>query len=260
MAFPGKTVANTFKDILQIDNSNAGVPTSLKVVKDGIGNESSLYISDDQIKIKPENDDTAALLEIEDKDGDQMFLVDSTNDAIKAFGQNVNTQYAYFGTTHHDAIPSSSGTHTAVPFGSVQAGPVEISFGTGTDPAASLTLSTTIYNLVPVMWYVPDDITIDGVFVWVAADTSNGDTLKFHLMSYTIVTAANGGDVGDLSSGTVIADGANIINAGYEQADYQVMTLQSPDIDASKAVLFMIHSGGTNSDYSINTTIKYHLR
>ena len=79
MAFPGKTVASTFKDILQIDNSNAGISTSLLVVKDGIGNQSALYISDDQIKIQPENDDTTTLVEIKDKDGDTKFFIDSTN-------------------------------------------------------------------------------------------------------------------------------------------------------------------------------------
>ena len=259
MAFPGETVANTFKDILQIDNSNAGIPTSLKVVKDGIGNQASLYISDDQIKIQPENDDTTTLLEINDKDGNQMLVVDSTNDAVKAFSQNVNTQYAYFGTTSTDAIPSSSGRHTAVPFGSVFAGNAEILFGTGTDPATSLTVTDTADDLIPVIWYVPDDITIDGVDVWVAGNAASGDTIKFHLMSYTIVTT-DGATCGDLSSGTVIADGADITHDGYEQADFQSMTIQSSDIDSGKVVLFMIHSGGVNSDYSINTTIKYHLR
>ena len=259
MAFPGKTVANTFKDILQIDNSNAGIPTSLKVIKDGIGNQSALYISDDQIKIQSENHDTTTLLEINDKDGNQMLVVDSTNDAVKAFSQNVNTQYAYFGMTSTDAIPSSSGTHTAIPFGNVLASNSEVTFGTGTDPATSLTVSSTADDLVPLIWHIPDDITIDGVTVWAAGNASSGDVIKFHLMSYLIVRT-DGATCGDLASGTVIADGADITHDGYEQADYQELTIQSADISGGKALLLMIHSDGTNSDYSINATIKYHLR
>ena len=259
MALTGKTVANTFKDILQIDNSNAGVSTSLQVIKDWLGNQASLYISDDQVKIKPENDDTTALLEIEDKDGDQMLVVDSTNDAVKVFSQNVNTQYAYFGMTSTDSIPSSSGTHTAIPFGNVLGSNTEVTFGTGTNPATSLTVSTTADDLVPLIWYVPDDITIDGVTVWAAGNASSGDVIKFHLMSYSIVRT-DGATCGDLSSGTVIADGANITHDGYEQADFQDMTIQSADVSGGVAILLMIHSDGTNSDYSINATIKYHLR
>ena len=259
MALSGKTVASTFKDILQIDNSNAGIPTSLQVVRDGIGNQSSLYISDDQIKIQSENDDTTALLEINDKDGNQMFLVDSTNDAIKSFGHHLNTKYAHFGTTSTDAIPSSSGTHTAVPFGNVLGSTTEVAFGTGTNPATSLTISTTADDLVPVIWFLPDNITIGGVYIWVAGSAASGDVIKFHLMSYSIVRT-DGATCGDLSSGTVIADGADITHDGYEQADYQEMTIQSADVNASNVILFMIHSDGTNSDYSINATIKYHLR
>ena len=259
MALTGKTVANTFKDILQIDNSNAGIPTSLKVVKDGLGNQASLYISDDQIKIQPENDDTTTLLEINDKDGDQMLVIDSTNDLVKVFSQNVNTQYAYFGTSSTDSLPASANTHTAIPFGNILGSSSDVTFGTGTNPTTSLTVSTTADDLVSVLWFVPDDITIDGVTVWAAGSASSGDVIKFHLMSYSIVRT-DGATCGDLSSGTVIADGSNITHDGYEQADYQELTIQSADISGSKVLLFMIHSDGTNSDYSINATIKYHLR
>ena len=78
-------------------------------------------------------------------------------------------------------------------------------------------------------------------------------------MAYLIVRT-DGATCGDLAGGTVIADGADITHDGYEQADYQELTIQSADISGGKALLLMIHSDGTNSDYSINATIKYHLR
>ena len=114
MAFPGKTVANTFKDILQIDNSNAGISTSLKVVKDGAGNQSALYISDDQIKIQAENDDTTSLVVINDKDGDTKFFIDSTNDYVKALGHHVNTNIKEFGMGAADNFPTITDTWTAL--------------------------------------------------------------------------------------------------------------------------------------------------
>ena len=34
MSFTGKTKASTYKDILQIDNSNNGVDTNIRAIKD----------------------------------------------------------------------------------------------------------------------------------------------------------------------------------------------------------------------------------
>ena len=131
-------------------------------------------------------------------------------------------------------------------------------FGTGTDPATSYTIATTGHTIVGRIWYVPDNIVIDKCCFWVGADASSGDTIRCHLMSYDIVTTA-GATSGDLSNGVVIADGADIVNAGYEQAYYQDMTIQSSSVASGKALFFTFRQDGTNSDYSISATIKYHL-
>ena len=78
-------------------------------------------------------------------------------------------------------------------------------------------------------------------------------------MSYDIDTD-NGSTGGDLSNGVVIADGADIVGAGYEQIYYQSMTIQSADVDAGKILIFAFRSDSVNSDYSIHATIKYRLR
>jgi len=48
MSLTNKTIANTYKDLLQIDNGNNGVTTSTKAVKSGDGTSSCLSICDDQ--------------------------------------------------------------------------------------------------------------------------------------------------------------------------------------------------------------------
>ena len=254
----GKTPSATYKDLLKIENTNNGVDDTLRQIESGDGTGSALYIEKNSTKIMPTDDDTA-LLDVQDKDGNSKFKVDTTNDLIYALGHKINTQYAYFGTTSSDSVPSSSNTHTAIPFGNVFAGATEVTFGTSTDPDTSLTISTTADDLICNVWYVPDNITIDAAYVWLAGDASSGDTVKFHLMSYDIVTA-DGSTCGDLSNGTVLADGSDIVHDGYEQADYQSLTIQSSNVDSGKAILFMIHSNGTNSDYTVNATVKYHLR
>ena len=62
MSLTGKTLAASYKDILQVDNSNSGVTTSLKQIKDGEGTASALNISDDNVRIAPNNDDTTTTL------------------------------------------------------------------------------------------------------------------------------------------------------------------------------------------------------
>ena len=104
-----------------------------------------------------------------------------------------------------------------------------------------------------------DNITIDAVKWLHAADAATGDDTAAHLMSYTVDTA-NGSTSGDLSAGVVVADGATITNAGREQIYYQSMTIQSADVDAGKVILFTFASDTVNSDFSINATVKYHVR
>ena len=78
-------------------------------------------------------------------------------------------------------------------------------------------------------------------------------------MSYDI-DSSNGTTSGDLSNGTVLADGADITSAGYEQSYYQSMIIQSANVNAGKVVLFLFRQDGTNGDYASNVTVKYHLR
>ena len=254
----GKTPSATYRDILQVDNGNLGIDDTLRQIKDGVGDGSCFYLETNSVKIKPEADDTA-VLDIHDKDGNSKFKVDTNNDLITAMGHYTNTQYAYFGSSSTDAIPASSGNHYAIPFGNTFASSADVGLGTGTNPDTTLTVSTTADDVTPMMWFIPDNITVDAVHAWIAGNASTGDTIKLHLMTYDIVTA-DGSTCGDLSSGTVVADGADITHDGYEQMDYQSLTIQSANIDSGNVCLFTLHSGGTNSDYAVNVTVKYHLR
>ena len=88
---------------------------------------------------------------------------------------------------------------------------------------------------------------------------ATGDTVRGHLLSYSVVTTA-GATGGDLSSGTVCASSSDITSSGYEQSYYNSMTINSADVDAGKVILFTFRADSVNSDYTINATVKYHLR
>jgi len=153
----------------------------------------------------------------------------------------------------------SANTHYAIPVGQVYTDVAVQAIGTGTNPDTSKTFTANSDRFVGHYFYLMDNITIDRVIWWVGADTATGDTVRAHVMSYDIETTS-GATSGDLSSGTVCADGADIVSAGYEQNYYQQMTVQSADVNADKVLVFVFRQDSVNSDFSIHATIKYHLR
>ena len=256
MSLTGRSISSWYKDLLEISNSNSGVDGTLRPIKSGEGTSSSLYVSTGKAKILPAADSTTTL-DVQDKDGNTKLLVDTTNDYVKALGHHVNTQYVNFGINYLASLMSAN-THYAIPFGSTDA-TTSVSIGTGTNPDTSYTVSSTAHTLSTTLWYVMDNITIDRVVWWHGADAATGDTTRAHVMSYDIVSD-NSSTSGDLSNGTVLCDGADITNAGYEQIYYQQMTIQSANVDAGKAVFFCFRSDSVNSDFSINAQIKVHMR
>ena len=257
MSLTGKTLANTYKDLLQVDNSNNGVDTVLRNVKDGEGTSSSLYISDDSVRVFPTNDDTTSALSVRSNSGSDVLRVDTNNQLVVASGNNVNTQYANFSvvTTHFSS--ASANQHYAVPYanGNNASTTTYIDLGSGTDPATSYTTSTDAYKLVPVMWYVPDAISIDAVYSTEGADAATGDTTRMHLFSYDFTS----GSTSALTNGTLLAHNSDVTNAGYEQVYLSTWTVDSAAVASGKVILATFRSDSVNSDYSLNITVKYHL-
>tara|TARA_R100001594_G_scaffold129648_2_gene168337 strand:+ start:1613 stop:2407 length:795 start_codon:yes stop_codon:yes gene_type:complete len=254
---------NCFKRILQLSGStNEGVTTATKVIEDGEGNKSCVYLSDDSVIIQPQNDDTIHTFAIRAKNGQYLIDVDSTNNLVKVGTSAVSatTQYAYFGIGSTESGSMIADRHYMIPFnkGTIQT-VGDLVIGTGTDPDTTLTITGTADGVTTALWYVPDAITIDAVHWLHAGDAATGDTTRAHLMSYAIDTS-NSATSGDLSDGTVLADGADITNAGYEQVYYQSMTVQNPNVSAGRVIAFTFRADSVNSDFSINAVVKYHIQ
>ena len=223
----GKSIASAYKSILRVDDDSNGIDTTVEAVTDGEGTKSALKLSDDQVQIIPNNDDTTSALLVRAKGGQPLLAVDSTNSVVKAgVGQfNVLTQYAYFGIGSAGITSSNvAGTHYPLYFGgaigylqTIAVGDQANHFGTGTDPATSFTTADATDQrasaLIPYMMYVPDDISVDAVYSIEGADAATGDTTRFHLMSYTF----NSGSTSCLTGGTLVAHSDDTTNAGSEQ-------------------------------------------
>ena len=273
----GKTYASYYKNDLAINQtSNTGVDATTRLVHDGAGNSSALSLSDDVVSIQPVNDDTTGTMLVKNNAGNNILAVDTDNGKVLAGASQVavNTQYAHFGISNADVFWDDvlADTHYAVPFsnaaGAFMTNAIaNFAMGTSTsssfndtDPASSLTITTTAMDIVQTYWYVMDDITIDRVVWWSGADTATTDPVVAYLMGYTVdaTSAATGGD---LSSGVKLASSSTVTSAGYRQINYDQMSLEANvDVDAGKVILFTFAADTVNSDYSINATVKYHLR
>tara|TARA_Y100000593_G_C4310674_1_gene338178 strand:- start:1137 stop:1922 length:786 start_codon:yes stop_codon:yes gene_type:complete len=261
MSLTGKSPSETYKDLTYVDNNNSGVDSTTRSVKTGNGSETSLSLSDRAVKIKSSTDNTAAL-DVQNSSGTSKLLVDTTNSQVKALGTHVNTQYAYFGISASNSSGFIINTHHPIPFMATETEfAADITgFGTGTDPATSFTTAegaaTDASNLVPMMWFVPDNITIDSITSIEGADAATGDTTRMHLFSYTFTS----GNTSALTSGTLLAHNSDVTNAGSEQAYSSSWTIDSANVNANKVILAFFRSDSINSDYSVNITVKYHLR
>ena len=262
MSLTGKTKAGSYKDLLQMNNSNSGIDATTRAVVDGEGTASALMVSDDQVRVKPNNDETAAVFQVRSQANTVLFNVDSTNSLVKAgAGLHIaNTQIKDFCITSVNSQPSSSGTWTALSSIGSARFVAAVELGTGSTPDTSLTISSTAHNVVQAMWFVPLNITIDSCNVWFGADDASGDNVKFSVMQYTL-DRTNGSTSGNLTSGSeVCVSPATITGAGYEQAYYQSLTVSSANVDAGQAIVACVHQDGTNADLTVNMQLVYHLR
>ena len=266
--FTGKTFSAFYNRIFQVSQtSNTGVDATTRNVQTGDGVNTSLSISDDVLQVQPQNDDTTGTMLVKNNAGNNILAVDTTNSKVLTGASQVatNTQYSHFGIDY--GTPGlADDTHYAIPFNNdsttslAAMGTATTSSFNDTDPASSLTITSNAQLWVNCYWYIMDDITIDAVKWLHSADNATGSSTAAHMMAYSVVID-NSSTSGDLSGGVVVADGANITNAGHEQIYYQSMTIQSANVDAGKVVLFTFCYDDTETtDYAINATVKYHIR
>ena len=260
----GKTYSSFYKnDLAMNQTTNTGVDATTRLVHDGAGQSTSISLSDDVLKVQPVNDSTTGTLLCNTSGGDTIFSVDTDNSKVLVnAGQTAaNTQYALFGHNYVDASAFVANTHYPISF--VMGGGVstnDIDFGTGTDPDDSFTTANTdtqyASQIVPMIWRLPDNITISSISHIEGADNATGDTTRMHLKSFDFTS----GSTSCLTNGALLAHNSDVTNAGNEQAYLSTWTVDSADVNADKAILCFFRSDSVNSDFSVAVTIKYFIR
>ena len=259
MALTNKTIASTYGDILQADNSGSGRTANGTTIKDGLGQSTALTLGQNKLHIKPSSDQTDAVL-VETSGGTDLLTVDTTNSAVKVgTTQNyANTQVQRFAVM--DLQPAAD-THTTMMIdGALNSLVPSITFGTGTDPATTYTLGSSEANaagLTMATWYIPSAITIDEVRVIASGEAA--DTVNFHLFSYTMASGTGSG-AGDLSSGTLLAHNGSTLTTGNDRVTSTTLTVDSANVAADKVVLAFIENVGATTDLTAQLIVKYHYQ
>ena len=258
MALTNKTIASTYGDILQVDNSGSGRTANGTVVKDGLGQSTALTLGGDKIKITPSSDSTTALT-VETAGGTDLLVVDSTNSAVKLGSTQTyaNTQIQRFMVTD---TGTTDGQHMSMFVDSAWVGLSPLDFGTGTDPATTYTLGSSELNanaLVGATWYIPAAITIDEVRVIAGGEAA--DTINFHLYSYDMASGTGSG-AGDLSDGTLLAHNGSTLTIGNDRVTTTTLTVDSANVAADKVVIATFENVGATTDVTAQLIVKYHYQ
>ena len=259
MSLTGKTLANTYKDLLKVDNSNNGVDSTGRRITDGQGNNSCVQISDDTLKITPQNDNTTSTVRVRGATGTQIFAADTSNNIIKVGSTQTpaNSQLLEFHAK--SLVPSSAGRHMLVgrAHSSYALSAVEIALGAGTDPDTTYDAGDATDDLLCNLFIVPVNSTIDACKFIVSTSTDTDCTINVHLYKFTMTNAGGTSD-GNLTSGTLLANGqATAVDRNViKTVD---CTIDSSAVSAGEVIACFVENETNTDSVFIQTQVLYHF-
>ena len=258
----GKTYAATYPNDLAVSQtSGVRIDSTTRIINDGLGNSTSISLSDDVLSVQPVNDDGNTLL-VKNQGGSTILSVNTSDSLVTAGASQVNVLTMVKEMGLYDFSPTA-GYHNPLIANSMMFSDSgsdiiedQSMFGNGTDPATTLDLSAngTPKIAVACYWYLENNITLDSVRYM--ASTDGSDTLIFHLESYDLDVSSNHGD---LSGGVTHANLNSGIAVTTTNLRTGTLTLDEADIDASKVVVGFVESNST-TDLTVSFQIKYHIR
>jgi len=254
----GKSPANTYKSLLKVADETNGVSTSASQIQDGEGTNTCVSISDDQLQIVPQNDNTTTTVRIRSTGGTQIFSADTTNEVIKVGSTQTpaNSQILEF---HAKNLIPVAGTHYFVsrPDAAYFASAVETACGTGTDPDTSLDTGAATDDLLQNIFIVPVDLTIDAVKFIVSTNTDTDTIINVHLYKFLMVNAGGASD-GNLESGTLLANGqATAVDRNVIKT--VTCTVDSASVSAGEVIACFVENETNTDAIFLQTQVLYHF-
>lgn len=268
MSLAGKKTKAVYSSLLNanVDSVSGLSDNNLHAIKDGIGTTSSLHIGTSQVSVEPDANSTNTLA-VQNSSGANILATNTTDSKVLVnSGQYVaNTQFKQFSL--YESSPAT-GNHTAMVAqngltglnGSAYSA---VSTGSSTNPSTVLSVTGSGEYILPIMWYIPCDLTLDSVTYLATCDASS--TINFHLMEYSVVTGA-GATAGNMSSGSVIAcsgsaaDNLTPITVGDDRISIGSLTILSSTISSGKVVIGTMENVGGTDDITGQLNLQYHLK
>ena len=254
----GKSPANTYKSLLKVADETNGVSGTVSLIQDGEGTDTCMSISDDQIAIVPQNDDTTTTERIRSTDSTQIFSADTTNKVVKVGSTSTpaNSQLLEF---HARNLIPTAGTHYFVGRGLSDyfGTSTETACGTGTDPDTSLDAGAATDDLLQNIFIVPVDLTIDAVKFIVSTVSDTDTIINVHLYKFTMRNAG-GTDDGDLTSGTLLANGqATAVDRNVIKT--ATCTIDSASVSAGEVIACFVENETNTDAIFLQTQVLYHF-
>ena len=255
----GKSPSTTYKSLLKTSDETNGVSTSLSTIEDGEGTKTCLQISDDQLAIIPQNDNTTTTVRIRSTGGTQIFSADTTNEVIKVGSTQTpaNSQILEFHAK--SLVPSSAGRHMLVgrAHSSYALSAVEIALGAGTDPETTYDAGDATDDLLCNLFIVPVNSTIDACKFIVSTSTDTDCIINVHLYKFLMVNAGGTSD-GNLESGTLLANGqATAVDRNViKTVD---CTIDSSAVSAGEVIACFVENETNTDSVFIQTQVLYHF-
>jgi len=254
MSLGNSTVKDRFGDLLIVDNSGSGITTSKQTLKDGTGAASAIELSDDQVAIKPQNDNTTTTFNVQNAASTSVFSVSTSAQTVTAMNNIVNSGCFEF-NCNNLSLAANTWTPLLYGNGSSLASSVDNNMGTSSNPATTFDVSgDSILHAVATYSYLPYSIVITGVDVFYVGDSSSSDNIEFSLNAFDLATAS-----GDLSNGAVLYSKSA---TSYDNSKMYISSLSATTsaVDTAKVLLFMAKQNGTNNDLHAKVYVKYYIK
>jgi len=254
----GKSPASTYKSLLKVADETNGIATSLSQVEDGEGTASCLALSDDNLQIQPQHDNSTTTLRIRALDGATILAVDTTNEVIKVgtTATPANSQIVEFNA--ENLVPVA-GTHYFVPRPSVAfvMPQPEIANGTGTDPDTSYAGGAAVDDSLSNLYIVPVNSTIDACKFMVSTLTDTDTVINVHLYKFNIKSTGAVND-GALSSGVLLASGqATAVDRNCIKT--VACTIDSSAVTAGEVLACFVENETNTNAIMLTTQVLYHF-
>ena len=264
MALKTKTIAQAYKDLLVLNNSNGGLSSSGTTILDGNGNSSSVVLGKDRFHVRPSSAESTAVFQVKAKDGTTLFYVDSTNKEVRSGTSEtiINTQTHQFGLYDFSSTSNAHHMMMASPmFATASSFSMDGGENLGTDaaPDTSKTISADAHEWIPFIFKPEANIIVQSGSIIISTE-GDASSVTSNIMRYDFDEGSSS-TAGDLTNGSLVLTNLAIEPNDDRIAHYDYTLIAgNKELSTSQCLVACIRQPTTTYDITCTATIKYHFK